>query len=199
MKPFFVTDTERRGSRARLREIVREQSLAFGNFTLASGATSHFYIDLRRTTTHPEGAYLVATLLLDRLRDDWPDAAGGPTIGADPIAGALATMSHLHGNPLPTFIVRSATKDHGTQKRVEGHLKTGDRVILLDDVITRGGSLVQAIRAVRELGAEVQKVMTILNRNAGGDEVIANEGLTIDSIFELHDIVTVKEQEGAHA
>jgi len=199
MKPFFVTDTERRGSRARLREIVREQSLAFGNFTLASGATSHFYIDLRRTTTHPEGAYLVATLLLDRLRDDWPDAAGGPTIGADPIAGALATMSHLHGNPLPTFIVRSATKDHGTQKRVEGHLKTGDRVILLDDVITRGGSLVQAIRAVRELGAEVQKVMTILNRNAGGDEVIANEGLTIDSILELHDIVTVKEQEGAHA
>ncbi len=198
MKPFFTTDTERLGSRARLREIVREQSLKFGTFTLASGATSNFYIDLRRTTTDPEGSYLVAALLLDRLRDDWPDAAGGPTLGADPIAGSLATVSHLHGNPLPTFIVRSATKDHGTQKLVEGHLQKGDRVILLDDVITRGGSLVRAIKSVREVGGEVIKIMTILNRNAGGDEAIAKEGLTIDSIFELPDIVTVKEQKGTH-
>ncbi|MBM3318881.1 MAG: orotate phosphoribosyltransferase, partial [Candidatus Eisenbacteria bacterium] len=103
MKPFFPNETERRGARARLRELVRENSVRFGRFQLASGGESHYYLDLRRTTTHPEGAYLTSLLLLDRLRDAWPDAAGGPSLGADPIAGALAALSHLHGEPLRTF------------------------------------------------------------------------------------------------
>ena len=193
MKPFFLSESERLGARARLRGVIREHSLRFGSFKLASGDTSHFYLDLRRTTTHPEGAHLVATLVLDRLLTDWPDAAGGPTLGADPIAGAMAAMSHVHGKPLATFIVRSNMKDHGTQRPVEGHLQEGYRVVLLDDVITRGGSLIRAAEIARGLGANVSKVITILDRRAGGTEALARSGLDLDTLFLLADIMTAEE------
>ncbi len=194
MKPLFDTETERKGARARLRELIREHSLSFGEFTLASGATSHFYLDLRRTTTHPEGAHLVAILIMDLLKDQWPDGAGGPSLGADPMAGALAALSHLYGMPLPTFIVRAAVKGHGTQRQIEGHLTPGTRVVLLDDVVTRGGSLVRAAEVVREAGAEILRVVTILDREAGGTETLARAGLSLDSLFRLDDIVTPREQ-----
>ena len=197
MKPFFASASERAGARARLRDLIREHSLKFGTFELASGGTSSFYLDLRRTTTHPEGAYLVSCLIMDKLVDCWPDAAGGPTLGADPMAGSLAALSHLHGNPLPTFIVRSGAKNHGTQQQVEGHLNRGDQIVLLDDVITRGGSLLRAIDSVHEIGGKVTKVMTILDRQAGGAEALAEKGLKLESLFLLHDIVTAKEQAGA--
>lgn len=193
MKPLFSSESERLGARARLREVIREHSLRFGSFKLASGDTSHFYLDLRRTTTHPEGAHLVATLLLDRFLNDWPDAAGGPTLGADPMAGALAAMSHAHGRSLPTFIVRNTMKDHGTQRAVEGHLQEGARVVLLDDVITRGGSLIRAAEVLRNLGAEVERVITILDRRAGGAEALARAGLSLESLFVLSDILTAQE------
>ena len=193
MKAIFESETERRGARARLRDLIREQSLAFGNFTLASGATSHFYLDLRRTTTHPEGAHLAATLLLDRFWEDWPDAVGGPTLGADPIIGALAALSHLHGRPLPGFIVRSTTKDHGMQRPVEGHLNAGSRVVLLDDVMTRGGSLIRAAQVVRDQGAKVSRVFTILDRLAGGSEALAREGLEHESLFLLNEVLKPEE------
>jgi orotate phosphoribosyltransferase len=193
MKPLFETDTERRGARARLRDLIREHSLFFGRFQLASGAASHFYLDLRRTTTHPEGAYLVAQLLLDRFRDDWPDGVGGPSLGADPIVGALAALSHLHGRPLPAFIVRSSVKDHGTQRQIEGHLVPRRRVALLDDVMTRGGSLIRAAQAVRAHGATVSRVYTILDRLSGGAEALAREGLEHDSVFVLTEILKPEE------
>lgn len=195
MKAIFESETERRGARARLRDLIREHSLSFGNFTLASGGTSHFYLDLRRTTTHPEGAHLTATLLLDRFWDDWPDAAGGPTLGADPIIGALAALSHMHGRPLPGFIVRAAAKDHGTQRPVEGNLIAGSRVVLLDDVMTRGGSLIRAAAVVREQGAKVCRVFTILDRLAGGSEALAREGLEHESLFLLTDVLKPEELE----
>ncbi len=196
MKPIFETETERRGARARLRDLIREHSLSFGTFTLASGGTSHFYLDLRRTTTHPEGAHLVATLLLDRFAEDWPDGIGGPSMGADPIVGALAALSHQYGRPLPGFMVRSAVKDHGTQRRVEGHLTAGNRVVLLDDVMTRGGSLIRAAEAVRECGARVSKVFTILDRLSGGGEALAREGLAHESLFVLSDVLKPEELQG---
>ncbi len=199
MKPLFDTETERKGARARLRELIREHSLQFGDFTLASGAKSHFYLDLRRTTTHPEGAYLVATLLMDLLREEWPDGAGGPSLGADPMAGALAALSHLHGASLPTFIVRASVKDHGTQRPIEGHLRPGSQVVLLDDVITRGGSLVRAAEVVRTAGAQISRVVTILDRCAGGGENLAKAGLALRSLFTLDDIVSPKEQAGPAA
>jgi orotate phosphoribosyltransferase len=199
MKAIFTTETERRGARARLRELIRQHSLEFGSFQLASGSMSHYYLDLRRTTTHPEGSYLTATLILDRLANDWPDAVGGPTLGADPLAGALAALSHVHGHPLPGFIVRRASKDHGMQRRIEGHLNPGARVILIDDVITRGGSLVRAAEIVREHGAQITRVMTILDRQAGGTEALARAGLTHEPLFLLDEIMTREELEGTHA
>ena len=195
MKVIFESETERRGARARLRDLIREQSLSFGQFTLASGGTSHFYLDLRRTTTHPEGAHLTATLLLDRIWEDWPDGAGGPTLGADPIIGALAALSYLHGRSLPGFIVRGATKGHGTQRQVEGHLTAGTRVVLLDDVMTRGGSLIRAAEVVREHGAKVSRVFTILDRLAGGGDALAREGLEHESLFLLTDVLKPDELE----
>lgn len=199
MKPIFPNETERKGARARLRELIRKHSLSFGSFRLASGEVSHFYLDLRKTTTHPESAYLVAILLMDRFQEEWPDAAGGPSLGADPLAGALAVLSHSHGRPLPTFIVRRGIKDHGLQRQIEGHLNKGDRVVLLDDVITRGSSLVRAAEIVREMGAHVTKVLTILDRQAGGSAVLGRQGLTHESLFVLSDIVTRDEQKAPTA
>jgi len=196
MKPLFPNDTERRGARARLREVIREHSLEFGDFLLASGGRSHFYLDLRKTTTHPEGAYLVATLLLDRLDGVHPDAVGGPSLGADPMVGALATLSHVHGRPLRTFIVRSSAKDHGLGRMIEGHLRQGDRVVLLDDVATQGGSLVRAARVVREHGAQAIGALTILDRQSGGVERLAREGVQLESLFVLSDILTPEEIAG---
>jgi len=195
MKPIFPNETERRGARARLRDLIREISLEFGSFTLASGSHSHFYLDLRRTTTHPEGAYLVGTLLLDRLQENWPDAAGGPTLGADPITGALAVLSHLHGRPLRTFIIRSTTKDHGLARSVEGNLSPGDRAVLFDDVVTQGGSLIRAARVVREFGAHADLALTILDRLEGGGEALAREGIELRPLFTLADILKPEEIE----
>ncbi len=196
MKPFFASETERKGARARLRELIREHSLEFGSFRLASGGHSHFYIDLRKTTTHPEGAYLVSTLILDRLQASWPDAAGGPSLGADPLVGALAALSHLYGHPLRTFIVRSTSKEHGLGRLVEGHLHAGDRVVLLDDVVTRGGSLIRAARVVREQGAQAVRALTVLDRQNGGPELLAREGVQLESLFVLGDILTPEEIAG---
>jgi orotate phosphoribosyltransferase len=199
MRPLFATAADREQARKRLLTLIREQSLSFGSFRLASGASSHFYLDLRRTTTHPEGAHLVATLLLDRLTAAWPDGAGGPTLGADPIVGALAALSHHHGRPLPTFIVRRAVKDHGLQRPIEGHLQEGNRVVLLDDVITRGGSLIEAARVVRGQGAEISHVLTVLDREAGGREALQREGLAHETLLVLSDLLTAEELAGPGA
>lgn len=196
MKPLFPNETERRGARARLREVIREHSLEFGDFALASGGRSHFYLDLRKTTTDPEGAYLVATLLLDRLDASRPDAVGGPSLGADPMVGALAALSHVHGRPLRTFIVRASAKDHGLERMIEGHLREGDRVVLLDDVATQGGALVRAARVVREHGAQALRALTILDRQSGGVERLAREGVQLDSLFVIGDILTPEEIAG---
>ena len=195
MKPIFPNETERRGARARLRDLIRQISLEFGSFTLASGGHSHFYLDLRRTTTHPEGAYLVATLMLDRLQENWPDAAGGPSLGADPITGALAALSHLHGRPLRTFIVRSTAKDHGLSRTIEGNLSPGDRAVLFDDVVTQGGSLIRAARVVHEFGAHADVALTILDRLEGGAEALAREGIELRPLFTLTDILKPEEIE----
>jgi orotate phosphoribosyltransferase len=196
MRPLFPNETERKGARARLRELVREHSLEFGDFLLASGGRSHYYLDLRKTTTHPEGAYLVATLLLDRLQSSWPDAAGGPSLGADPMVGALAALSHVHGRPLRTFIVRGSAKDHGLGRLIEGHLREGDRVVLLDDVVTQGGSLARAARVVREHGAQAVRALAILDRKSGGGERMAREGVQLESLFVIEDILTSEEIAG---
>ena len=160
--------------RDRLRDILLELSLQRGQFTLASGRTSSYYLDCRRTTCHPEGAWLVARAVLDTIARAGirAEAVGGLTLGADPIAASVAAVSHHMGRPLPAFIVRKASKDHGTRRRIEGTPVGGKRVVVVDDVVTTAESTLEAIRAVREDGGEVSAAICLVDREEGGAERI---------------------------
>ena len=159
-----------------LREIIRQKSLRIGDFTLSSGKKSSYYLDCRMTTLDPKGALLIARLILDRIRARkiQADAIGGLTIGADPIAAAVAVVSALDGQPLPAFIVRKETKNHGTQRLIEGYDgKPGSRVIVVDDVCTTGDSILTAAARAEEAGYEVVAAFCVVDREEGGTEVIA--------------------------
>ena len=159
-----------------LREIIREKSLRVGEFTLSSGKRSSYYLDCRLTTLDPRGALLIGRLLLDCIRTHkiHADAIGGLTIGADPIATAVAVVSALEGQPLPAFIVRKETKGHGTQRVIEGYEgRPGSRVIIVDDVCTTGDSILNAAHRAEEAGYEVVATFCIVDREEGGTELIA--------------------------
>ena len=158
-----------------LRRILKENSLMFGDFTLASGKKSTFYFDSKKTTLLPEGAWLTARAVLRIVRERRIDAQaiGGLTLGADPIVCPVAALSHLEGPPLRAFIVRKETKEHGTGRRIEGLLDPGSRVIIVDDVVTTAGSTLQAIDAAREAGHDVVAVICLVDREEGGAEKLA--------------------------
>ena len=159
-----------------LRDIIRRKSLRVGDFTLSSGKKSSYYLDCRMTTLDPRGAFLIARLILDRIRAEniQADAIGGLTMGADPIATAVAVVSGLDGRPISAFIVRKETKTHGTQRAIEGYDgKTGSRVIVVDDVCTTGDSILRAAERAEEAGYEVAAAFCVVDREEGGTELIA--------------------------
>jgi orotate phosphoribosyltransferase len=161
--------------------LLAEKSVLFGEFTLASGRRSDFYIDARLTTMSPEGLRLIGEegrAALDR--SGWNvDAVGGLTMGADPIAYAIAYSSATTPQPLRAFSVRKAAKEHGTGKRVEGPFKKGDVVAVIEDVITTGGSAVSAIDAIRQEGGTVAGVLALLDREEGGVARIEAMGVPV--------------------
>ena len=176
--------------RKRLLAILREQSVRTGSFTLASGKTSDFYVDGKMTTLHPEGAYYVGRLVFERLRGRGFQAQGGLTLGADPMVAAVSTVSYLEGEPIPAFIVRKKVKGHGTSKTVEGHLPPGTGpVAVVEDVTTTGGSALKAVEAVREAGAEVNLVVTLVDRQEGGTENLRKSGVELEAIFTREEIL----------
>jgi orotate phosphoribosyltransferase len=158
--------------RDRLRTLLKEHSLMFGDFTLTSGKKSRYYFDSKRTTLLPEGAYLTAVEVLKTLRDQGieADAIGGMTLGADPIVCPVAALSQIEGPPLRAFIVRKESKEHGTGSRIEGRPEPGARVVVVDDVVTTGGSTLRAIEAAQEAGLEVVAVVCLVDREEGGTE-----------------------------
>src|SRR2546426_511471 len=159
-----------------LRAIIRQKSLRIGEFTLSSGKRSSYYLDCRMTTLDPTGALLIGRLMLDciRKRNIQADAIGGLSMGADPIATAIAVVSALEGQPLPAFIVRKETKDHGTQRLIEGYDgKPGSRVVVVDDVCTTGDSILKAAERAEEAGYEVVAAFCVVDREEGGAEIIA--------------------------
>ncbi len=160
--------------RERLRRLLMKNSIRRGRFTLRSGRVSDFYCDTKHTTLHPEGAYLTGHLLHSLiLREGWyPEGFGGMTLGADPIVAAVASASF--GTPLPLwgFIVRKAAKGHGTKAWIEGPAQRGARVVLVDDVVTTGGSTLQAIRRAEDFGMRVVGVTALLDRQEGGAEAL---------------------------
>lgn len=175
--------------RKRLLELIKQEALSIKPIILSSGKKSDYYIDCRLITMHPEGAALIADIFFDMLADKEVDALGGLTIGADPIAGAFAAISFQRNRPIPTFIVRKEQKKHGTQKLVEGPLKKGMKVAIVDDVATSGGSLLSAIFAVEEFGCKVVSVMVVVDRMEGGKEALSEKGYKLESIFSKDDLL----------
>lgn len=167
--------------RSRLLHRLATTSARRGQFTLSSGRQSTLYIDARLTTMHPEGLALIGTLGLARLRAaGWNVAAvGGLTLGADPIAYAIAHTSQLAGTPVRAFTVRKEPKQHGTGRQVEGPFVAGDRVAIVEDVITTGGSALKAIEAVRTAGGEIAGVLALVDREEGGREAIERAGVPV--------------------
>jgi orotate phosphoribosyltransferase len=159
-----------------LRSIIRQKSLRVGEFTLSSGKKSSYYLDCRMTTLDARGALLIGRLILDRMRAHriQADAIGGLTLGADPVATAVAVVSALEGTPLSAFIVRKETKGHGMQRSIEGFDgKPGSRVVVVDDVCTTGESILRAAKMAEEAGYEVVAAFCVVDREEGGTELIA--------------------------
>lgn len=157
-------------------EVIRRHSLEIGDFVLSSGQTSSYYLDCRVTTLHPEGALLIARLILRTIREHRIDAEaiGGLTLGADPIAGAVAAVSAIEGTPLPGFIVRKETKPHGARRLIEGWSgEPGAGLIVVDDVCTSGGSILEACEKVESAGYRVAAAMCVVDRMEGGGDRIA--------------------------
>ena len=174
--------------RDRLRALLRERSLKFGEFTLVSGRKSSYYFDSKQTTLHPEGAYLTAWCILDLVRREGirAGAIGGMTLGADPIVCPVAALSHLEGLPLQAFIVRKEAKGHGTQRQVEGAPPEGTEVIIVDDVTTAGSTL-KAIAAAEAVGLKVTAVICLLDREEGGAEALS--GYPFFPLFRRNEIL----------
>ena len=174
--------------KVRLFNLLNQEALKRGKFLLSSGRESNYYLDGRVITLDPQGAYLVASIILDMLKDEVLDAVGGPTLGADPIVGALAVLSYMSKQPVKTFIVRKQAKEHGTQQQVEGPvLKNGDRVILVDDVATSGKAILEAKQALDKIGVIAEKAIVIVDRNQGAIDNLAKAGIKLESIFKIAD------------
>jgi len=170
----------------RILELAYETgALLYGEFTLASGKKSDHYFEGKRLTLHPEGAYLIGKEVLDRLAETDVDAIGGLVMGAFPIITATALVSYQEGRPIPSFIVREQPKEHVTQRKIEGHLKAGSKVAIVDDVITTGGSVDRAIEAVEALNCRVVKVIVIVDRHEGGSDKLRKKGYDFASIIDL--------------
>jgi orotate phosphoribosyltransferase len=171
--------------------MLATRSARRGKFTLASGRESTLYIDARQTTMTPDGQRLVGLLGLAAIRDaGWkPDAVGGLTMGADPIAYAICHSSADSATPLRAFTVRKEAKDHGTGKLVEGPVASGNPVVIIEDTMTTGGSASKAIAAVRQMGAVILGVLVLVDREEGGREAIEALGLSVRSLATASEIV----------
>jgi orotate phosphoribosyltransferase len=174
-------------NRARLAEIIRTRSFGRGKITLASGRESDFYFNLKPTMLDAEGAALLAELTLDALAGEKVDYVGGLEMGAVPIAGAIAQLSFMRGKPIPAFFVRKKPKEHGAKLSIEGLAKnesiSGKRVVVVEDVTTTGGSAMKAVESLREAGAQIAFVLTMVDREEGAAETFKEAGLDFRSIY----------------
>lgn len=170
--------TDRRGA---LLDLLATRSARKGHFVLSSGKSSNLYIDARLTTMSPEGLVLIGELGATVIAREFGrvDAVGGLTLGADPIAYAIAFHSATSSSPIRSFTVRKEAKAHGTGKLVEGPFHQGDRVVVIEDVITTGGSALRAVEALRASGADVVGVFALVDREEGGRMVLEEQGLRV--------------------
>lgn len=183
---------EANAAKMRLIEIVRQRSFSSGGETkLVSGRSSSFYFNMKPSMLHPEGAHLMATLILDALRGAKVDLVGGMEIGAVPLAAAVTVLSEAKGRPLGSFFIRKQVKEHGARKLVEG-LAPGEtlkekRVVILEDVTTTGGSSLKAIEVVRAEGGIIERVITVVDRLEGAADTFKAAGISFTAILTAAD------------
>jgi orotate phosphoribosyltransferase len=173
-----------------LLDLVATRALKRGTFTLASGRQASFYLDAKQVVLDAHGSMLVGRAILARLRGlgPLPAAVGGMSIGADPVTSAVVTMAGVAGLPLKGFMVRKEPKGHGLQRYVEGPVESGQRVVIVEDVITTGGSSLLAIDRAIEFGLVVERLVAVIDRLAGGREALAARGIPLESLVTIRDL-----------
>jgi orotate phosphoribosyltransferase len=188
-----IADIEK--MRERLLELILKYTFQYSEtpaFKLAHGGTSQFYFNCKRVTLDPEGQYLIGNLVFEAVKDLQINAIGGLTLGADPIANATAYSSWLRGMPIQSFIVRKARKDHGVIAAIEGKVNAGDRVVVVDDVVTTGGSTLQAVSACREAGLDIVGVLALVDRQEmNGRENIEKQVPLFKALVTRDDVMRV--------
>ncbi len=176
--------------KSELFRLLKSQAFSRGKFILSSGKESDFYLDARLVTLSAAGAYLTARVILDMVKDDQLDAIGGPTLGADPMVGAIASLSYQAGNPINTFIIRKQPKAHGKQQQVEGPLlKEGGSVVIIDDVATTGKAFVESIEVLQKMNIKINKAICVIDRGEGAVRPWPNTMCRLMSIFTISEFL----------
>lgn len=192
--PAWLTDPELRALREELLRLLRERALRTGEFVLSSGRRSTYYLDGKQVTLDGRGLHLVARLLLARCRQLGATAIGGLTLGADPIAAAVAALSGAEAGvappPLRAFLVRKQAKDHGTGRAIEGPaLGSSDRVVVVDDVVTTGRSLLLAADQVLTTGATIVEAICVVDREEGAAAALAERGISLQALVQRQELL----------
>jgi len=176
----------------RLIELIIEKAFKYSKepvFKLVSGRMSNYYFNCKAVTLYPEGMFLIGNIIFDLIKDLDVKGIGGLTLGADPIAYAVAYTSYLKEKPIEAFVVRKTPKSHGTMQWVEGNVIKGDNVVIVDDVITTGKSTIEAITRTKETGLEIVKVIALIDRQEGGREAVEKLGYKLDSIVTREEVM----------
>lgn len=174
--------------RGELKNELLNKALKFGDFTLASGQKSKYYINCKGVTLDARGSFLVGMNLLELIPDDC-EAIGGLTLGADPLISSVTVLSFLKNNPLQGFIVRKEKKGHGTESQVENCPSKGTKVVIVDDVITTGGSALKAAQVSKEIGLDVVLALCLVDRQQGGKEAFEKIGVKMNSVFTIDEFL----------
>ena len=171
-------------------DLIATRALKRGKFRLASGREASFYLDAKQVVLDARGAMLVGRAILRRLEAHGalPAAVGGMSIGADPVTSAVVTMAGVAGLPLKGFLVRKEPKGHGLQRYIEGPVEPGQRVVIVEDVVTTGGSSLLAIDRAEEFGLVVERLVTVIDRLAGGREALLERGIPLESLVTIRDL-----------
>lgn len=188
LERIFMDNNE---MKTRLAALLLEKSYREGSFTLASGRHSEYYFDCKPTALHPEGGWLLGTIFNGLLSDQDICGVGGMTLGADPLVSAISVLSYDTARPLCAFIVRKQPKGHGTQQYIEGlgNFKPGDRVALIEDVVTTGGTLLTTCQRVKDAGLVIATIASVLDREEGGREALSQAGYPLRAIFTRKEMI----------
>lgn len=186
-----MNERERAALRQQLLKKLRDSFVysAEPTFVLSSGRKSHFYIDCKKVTLDAEGATWVGLMILDRIADLEIDAIGGMTLGADPIATAVAVLSYESGAPISAFIIRKESKGYGNQGYIEGRVGRETKVVVVDDVLTSGRATERTIRILQEAGCDVVKVIALVDRKEGGREHLERLGFEVEALYTVEDLL----------